>query len=52
MLVSEDVYCVAIEFKITEQVEQQICIVLCVKPEHSSLETTGMIQKAMVMGNW
>ena len=49
---SEDVYCVAVTFKITEQVEQQICIRFCVKLEHSSAETIQMIQKATAMGNW
>ena len=36
----------------TEQVEQQTCIKFCVKLEHSSAETIGMIQKAAAMGNW
>ena len=31
----------------TKQVEQWICIRLCVKLEHSSMETIWMIQKAM-----
>ena len=39
-------YCVAISFKMTEQVEQQICK-FCVKLEHSSTETVQMIQKAV-----
>ena len=39
-------YCVAITFKMTEQVEQQISIKFCVKLEHSSAETIQMIQKA------
>ena len=52
MLLSEHVYCVAIAFKMIEQVMQQICIQLCVKLEHSSMETIGMIQKAATMGNW
>ena len=43
---SEHVYCVAITFKMTEQVEQQISIKFCVKLEHSSAETIQMIQKA------
>ena len=34
MPLSEHVYCVAIAYKMTEQVEQ-ICIKFCVKPEHS-----------------
>ena len=36
----------AITFKMTEQVERQICIKFCVKLEHSSVETIQMIQKA------
>ena len=43
---SEHVYCVAITLKMTEQVEQQICIKFYVKLEHSSTETIWMIQKA------
>ena len=46
MLLSEQVYCVAVAFKMTERVEQQICIRFCVKLEYSSMETTWMIQKA------
>ena len=52
MLLSEHVYCVAITFKITEQVEQGICIKFCVKLEHSSAETIQMIQKAAAVGIW
>ena len=36
----------AVAFKMTERVEQQICIRFCVKLEYSSMETTWMIQKA------
>ena len=39
MLLSEHVYCVAITFKMTEWVEQQICIRFCVKLQHSCAET-------------
>ena len=46
MPLSEHVYCVAIAFKTSEQVEQKICIKFCIKLEHSSAETIGMIQKA------
>ena len=46
MLLSEHVYCVAVAFKTTEQVEQQNCIKFCVKLEHSCMETIQMIQKA------
>ena len=49
---SEHVYCVAITFKMTEQVEQGICIKFCIKLEHSSRETMCMFQKAVAMGNW
>ena len=49
---SEHVHCVAIAFKMTEGVEQQICIEFCVKLEHSSTETIWMIQKAAAMDNW
>ena len=45
-MLSEHVHCVAITFKMTEQVEQQICIQFCVKIELSSAETIQMIQKA------
>ena len=45
-MLSEHVYCVAIAFKMTEQVEQQICIKFCVKLEHSSTKTIEMTQKA------
>ena len=46
MPLSEHVYCVAIAFKMTEQIEQQICIRFCIKLKHSSMETIQMIQKA------
>ena len=36
----------------TKQVEQWICIKFCVTIEHSSAETTQMIQKTVAMGNW
>ena len=52
MPLSEHVYCVAITFKMTERVEQQICIKFCVKLEHSFTKTTWVIQKATAMGNW
>ena len=41
-----------VTFKMTEQVEQRMCIKFCVKLEHSSMETIWMIQKATAMGNW
>ena len=49
---SEHVYCVAVEFKMTEWVEQRICIRFCIKLERSSAETIWMTQKAAAMGNW
>ena len=51
MPLSEHVCCVATMFKLTEWVEQKICIKFCTKLEHSSTETTQMIQKTAVMGN-
>ena len=47
MPLSEHVYCVAVTIKMTEQVEQWICIKFC-----SSVKTIQMIQKATAMGNW
>ena len=52
MLLSEHVYCVAVAFKMTDQVDQRIYIKFYVKLEHSSWETIQMIQKAAAMGNW
>ena len=54
MPLSEHVYRVAVAFKITDWVEQQICIKFCVKFEHSSTETIWMNQKAAAMatGDW
>ena len=48
---NERVCCVAITFKITEQVEQRICIKFCVKLEHFSTETIQMIQEAVALGD-
>ena len=45
MSLSERVYCVVIAFKMTEWVQQWICIKFCIKLEHSSEETIQMIQK-------
>ena len=39
-------------FKMTEWEEQRICIKFCIKLEHSSAKTIGMIQRATAMGNW
>ena len=52
MLLSEHVYCVAITFKMTEWIEQQICIKFCIKLDHSTTQSIPMIQKAAGMGNW
>ena len=49
---SEHVYCVAITFKMTEGVEQQICNRFCIKLEHSAVKTIWMIQKVTTVGNW
>ena len=49
---SKRVHCVAVTFKMTEQIEQQICIKFCVKLEQSSTETIPMIQEATAMGSW
>ena len=48
MLLNEHVYCVAIIFKMTEQ----ICIKFCIKLEHSFAETIWVTQKATAIGNW
>ena len=44
---SEHVCCVVIVFKMTERVEQQICIKLRIKLEHPFMETLWMIHKAL-----
>ena len=54
VLVSGDVeyvHYVVIAFKMTEQVQQVICIKFYIKHKHSSMETIQMIQKAADMGN-
>ena len=43
---SELVYCVTIAFKMTERLDQQICIKFSFKLEHSSANTIQMIKKA------
>ena len=52
MLLSERVYCVATAFKMTKQVDQQICVKFWVKLEHSAMETIQMIQKVAAIGDW
>ena len=47
----EHVYRVVIAFKMTEWVEQWICVKFCVKLEHLSMETIQIVQKAAAMGN-
>ena len=41
MPLSEHVYCVAVTFKMTEQVEQQICIEFCANLEHPPQKIFG-----------
>ena len=38
VLLSEHGYFVVITFKVTERIEQRICITFCVKLEHSSVK--------------
>ena len=52
MPLSEHVHCVAVAFKMTEQLEQQSCGKFCIKLEHSPAETIQMTQKATAMSNW
>ena len=49
---TEHVYCVAITFKMTEQIEQWICIKFYFELENSSMETIQMIHQVTAMGNW
>ena len=42
----------AVIFKITEPVQQRICIKFHVKLEHSSKETFWMVQKTPALGTW
>ena len=53
-LLRERVHCAAIAFKMTERVEQQICMKFCIKFEHSSTETIQMIQRPQLWatGDW
>ena len=52
MSLREHVYYVAVTFKMTEQVDNKAVSNFALKPEHSSVETIQMIQKATAMGNW
>ena len=45
--VDEHVYCVAIAFKMTEQVQQRICIKFRIKLEHSSTKVIQINQKSV-----
>ena len=47
---SEHVYCVAVTFKMTEWVEQWICIKFFIKLKHSSVETIQLIQEDLSYG--
>ena len=49
---SEQVYGVAIAFKMTEQLEQWICIRFCVKHEHSSDDSEGCSYGQLVIGSF
>ena len=51
MPLNEHVYCVAITFKMTEQVEGRICIKFCIKHKHSCEETLDD-SEAAATGNW
>ena len=54
MPLGEHVYCVAIAFKMTEQVEQKICIQFCVKLEHSSWKLFRWFRRLQLWaaGDW
>ena len=54
MPLSEHVYCVAITFKMTEQLEQWICIEFCIKLEHSSVKLFGWFRRLQLWatGDW
>ena len=54
MPLSDHVYCVVVTFKMTEQIEQQICIKFCVKLEHSSVKLFGWFRRLQLWatGDW
>ena len=52
ILLSEHVSCVAIVFKMTEWIEQQICIKFCVKLERSSVEMSHDSKAAVIGNSW
>ena len=51
---SVNAYCVAVAVKMTEQIEQHICVIFCVKLEHSSTENIRMIHRPQLWatGDW
>ena len=44
--------CVAVTFKMTERVEQRICIKFCIKLEHSSIETIRWFRRPQLWDWW
>ena len=54
MPLSEHVHCVAVTFKMTEQVEQQICTKFYINLEHSSTEIFGWFRRPQLWaaGDW
>ena len=53
MPLSEYVYVVCGHpIPMTEQEDQRVCIKVCIKPEHSSVDTIPISQKDGAMGNW
>ena len=54
MTLSEHVYCVAIVLKMTEQVEQWICIKFCIKLKHFSVDTIQWFRRLQLWatGGW
>ena len=54
MPLSECVYCVAVAFKMTEVVEQRICIKFCIKLEHSAGKLVGWFRRLQLWatGDW
>ena len=51
---SEHVYCVAVTFKMTELLEQRICIKFCLKLEYSSTKLFGWFRRLQLCatGDW
>ena len=42
----------AVTFKITDKVQQQICVKFCVKIEHSSMKLFRWFGRQQLLGNW